>query len=225
MNSFMIKKLIAKDWYFNRYIMLAYFVGGLIALGVMFSGGTTTFTIGSILLVTAIISLGCHLVMGTVVQERTNQTLAFIMSLPVSVRDYTAAKLFANITVFLVPWMLLSAFLLSIMSTSQIGSGGAVPIFTLMLFWMVITYLIMLGTALVSESEGWTIVAMAVCNTAFTLVFMGLNAIEGIGGELLKQPEVIWTGASLSVLAAEVAAIALILSLTFYFQSRKTDFL
>jgi len=225
MNSFMIKKLIFKDWYFNRYIMLAYLVGGLVALAVMFSGGTTAFTIGSILLVTAIVSLGCHLVLGTVVQERTNQTLPFVMSLPVSVQDYTAAKLFANFTVFLVPWLLLSVFLLSIMSSSQIASGGAVPIFTLMLFWMVITYLIMLGTALVSESEGWTIVAMAVCNTAFTLVFMGLNAIDGIGGALLNQPDVVWTGASLSVLAAEIALIVLILGLTFYFQSRKTDFL
>lgn len=225
MNSFMIRKLVVKDWYFNRYILTAYLVGGIIALAVMFSGGTTLFTIGSILLVTAIISLGCHLVMGTVVQERKMQTLPFIMSLPVSITDYTVAKLVANISVFLGPWLILSISLLTLMSASAVGAPGAVPLFTLMLVWMMITYLIMLATALVSESEGWTIVAMAVCNTAFTFVFMGLNSVEGIGGALTRQPEVVWTGASLGVLGGEGALIALILGLTFYFQSRKTDFL
>ena len=224
MNSFMIKKLVAKDWYFFRYILFAYLAGGAIALGIMFSGGGSMFTIGAILLVTAIISLGCHLVMGTVVQERKMQTLTFIMSLPVSIKDYTLAKMTATISVFLVLWLTLSISLLAVMSTSETG-GGAVPLFTLMLVWMLITYLIMLGTALVSESENWTIVAMAVCNTAFTLVFMGLNAIEGIGGPLLEQPEVIWTTASLSMLGLEVAVIALIVGMTFYFQSRKSDFL
>lgn len=117
MNSFMIKRLVAKDWYFNRYIMLGYLLGGMIAMGIMFSGGTARFTIGSILLVTAIISLACHLVMGTVVQERERQTLPFIMSLPVSIKDYTIAKLTANVTVYLVPWTLLSGFLIWMMAS------------------------------------------------------------------------------------------------------------
>ncbi|WP_262691786.1 hypothetical protein [Kordiimonas aestuarii] len=225
MNSFMIKKLVAKDWYFNRYIMVAYLVGGFVAMAVMFSGGQSMYTVGSILLVTAIISLACHLVMGTVVQERKMQTLPFIMSLPVSVTDYTVAKLVANLSVYLLPWSLLSGFLITIMSSSIIGSGGAVPIFTLMLVWMFITYMIMLAAALISESEGWTVLAMVVCNTAFTFVFMGLNAIEGVGGELINQPDVVWTDAALLVLAGEVLLIAAILGLIFYCQRRKTDFL
>ena len=225
MNGFMIKRLVAKDWYFNRYIMLAYLCGGMIAMAIMFSGGTTRFTIGSILVVTAIISLACHLVMGTVVQERKLQTLPFVMSLPVSVKDYTIAKLTANLTVYLVPWTLLSGFLIWMMARSGVGAPGAVPIFTLMLVWMVITYLIMIATALVSESEGWTIVSMVLCNTAFSFVFMGLDAIEGIGGDLMRGAEVVWTGAAISVLGAELVAIVAILGLTFFFQSRKTDFL
>ena len=83
----------------------------------------------------------------------------------------------------------------------------------------------MIATALVSESEGWTIVAMVVCNTAFSFVFMGLDAVEGIGGDLMHSAEVVWTGTAMGVLGAEVLAIIAILGMTFFFQSRKTDFL
>ena len=42
--------------------------------------------------------------MATVVEERTDQTLPFVMSLPISAAEYTTAKILANLLIFLIPW-------------------------------------------------------------------------------------------------------------------------
>jgi hypothetical protein len=39
-----------------------------------------------------------------------------------------------------------------------------------------------------------------------------------------KNPTFVWNGTELTVLGGEIAAIVLILGLTFYLQSRKRDF-
>ena len=41
--------------------------------------------------------------MVTVVEERNEQTLPFVMSLPISPMEYTTAKILANLLIFLVP--------------------------------------------------------------------------------------------------------------------------
>ena len=63
-----------------------------VALLLVSNGGEGSFYAGCILLFTVLISLGIHLAMLTVVEERTQQTLPFVMSLPISPRDYTVAK-------------------------------------------------------------------------------------------------------------------------------------
>ncbi|TNE62049.1 MAG: hypothetical protein EP335_13770 [Alphaproteobacteria bacterium] len=224
MNMFMVKKLVAKDWYFNRHILIAYTVGGLAALTLMFSGSEAASAIGSIMVVTAIIAFGCHLVMGTVVAERKNQTLPFVMSLPVTITDYTVAKMVANLTTFVVPWLLISFALMQFIKGTDSAPNGLIPVFTIMLVEMFIAYLVMLTVALISESEGWTIVSMVVMNTCFSLVFMGLGRIDGIGN-FQNEPEAHWTPEVFTALGIEVAIIAALIAATFYFQNRKTEFL
>src|SRR5690349_21672289 len=100
MNAFMIRRLVAKDWAFLRWPLTCYLVCGLLSLTAIALGGTAAFNVGSILLLTTIISLGIHLTMLTVVNERSEHTLTFVMSLPVDVRDYTAAKILANMAIY-----------------------------------------------------------------------------------------------------------------------------
>ena len=47
-----------------------------------------------------------------VVNEKKDQTLTFMMSLPVTAQDYAWAKLGANLVLYLVPWLLLVAGML-----------------------------------------------------------------------------------------------------------------
>ena len=57
----------------------------------------------------ALIVLGCMLPPSNVVNERKKQILPFLMSLPISVTQYTTAKLVSTVGMFLVPWVTLVA--------------------------------------------------------------------------------------------------------------------
>ena len=91
----LIKPLIQKDWYLQRYLILGYSIIGLLALGIVSVPSELWFAVGSIGLITVLISLGIHLIMTSVIEERTLHTLPFIMSLPISVREYTTSKILA----------------------------------------------------------------------------------------------------------------------------------
>jgi ABC-2 type transport system permease protein len=116
MNDRMIGRLIWKDWYLQRWVILASFVGGATALVIIAKGGKAGFLVGLILLITVLISIGAQLAVSTIVQERKDQTLTFAMSLPISYREYTASKMLGNLAIFLVVWlvMVLSSLALSV---------------------------------------------------------------------------------------------------------------
>jgi len=93
MNYAMVKRLIVKDWYLQRWPIVASLVGIVATLGIISTGG----------LIMVIISIGAQMAVATIVTERKEQTLAFVMSLPISYREYTACKIWGNLLIFLVP--------------------------------------------------------------------------------------------------------------------------
>lgn len=107
-NWTMIKQLAAKDWYFTRAPLIAYLIIGLIATLMLTVPGSTSFLFGAVLLISAVNIAGIHLAVATILNERKNQNLAFVMSLPVSYLDYTLAKMLINVGVFLVFWLTLA---------------------------------------------------------------------------------------------------------------------
>ena len=103
MNYSMVKLLILKDWYLQRWMILGSLVAGALALAITVSSRKAAFFLGIILLVTVLVAVGAQLAIATVVNERKEQTLAFVMSMPISSREYTTAKILANLLIFLVP--------------------------------------------------------------------------------------------------------------------------
>ena len=79
MNTAMIRHLVLKDWYFQRGPIAASVALGVIALGMLLSSSKGVFYLGSVLLLTVVISIGIFLAFLTVVQERTQGLLPFAM--------------------------------------------------------------------------------------------------------------------------------------------------
>ncbi|MEO8197063.1 MAG: ABC-2 transporter permease [Thermoanaerobaculia bacterium] len=220
----MIRKLIFKDWYFMRWAIVSYLALGGVALLLVANGGEGLFYAGSVLLFTILISLGIHLAMLTVVEERTQQTLPFVMSLPISPRDYTLAKVLANLLIFLVPWGALMFGALGVIAGRQAIEDGLLPYAAIVLTWVLVGYTLILAVALVSESQVWAIAAMVVSNLAFQAVLYGVARVPSIAATM-KSDVAVWSPAALGLLGAELAAVVLLLGLTFFFQNRKTDFI
>jgi ABC-type transport system involved in multi-copper enzyme maturation permease subunit len=222
MNYSMIKRLVLKDWYFLRYPIAGYLVAGALSLALIQAGGSGLSFAGSILLLTILISVGIHLAMLTVINERKEQTLSFVMSLPISAREYTIAKILANLLIFLVPWVTLLIGALTLLWIAN--SGGLIPFTTIILTEIFVSYCLTLGVALVTESQNWTVGAIVVGNLALNGVLYYVSHIPTIASAM-KGHAVIWNQAPVTLMVAEVVAIGLLLGLTLFFQGRKTDFL
>jgi ABC-2 type transport system permease protein len=224
MNTFMIKRLILKDWDLMRGTILLYLAAGAVALGLVAKGSEGTFYAGSILTITVLIALGIHLAMATVVVERTEQTLAFVMTLPISLKEYTAAKILANLLIFLIPWTAITAGTLAVLAGRAGYPAGFIPFSVLVLMEIFASYVLILAVALISESQGWTIGATVFGELALQGVLYYLSHEPTINATM-KGNRIVWSPPALHLLLGEIAASVLLLGLTFWFQSRKTDFL
>jgi hypothetical protein len=224
MNYAIIKRLILKDWYLQRWTIAASLLGGIIALGVVCLGSQASFMIGLVLLLTALIAVGAQLAIATMVNERKEQTLSFVMSFPISFIDYTVAKLLGTVVIFMVPWTLLVLGSLALFAVPHGIPHGLLPFTVIMAIEILVNTSLMIAVALVTESQGWTVGAIMVGNIAVNIVGYYVAHLPGIakgmGGTI-----VMWSGTASMVLVTEFAIIALLLCSTFFFQSRKRDFL
>lgn len=219
----MVKRLMWKDWYLQRWAIMASIAGTLATLCILAIGSKVAFLLGLILLVMVIVFIGAHLVVSTIVNERKEQTLPFVMTLPISYREYTASKIWGNLLIFLVPWLTMVAgglFLLLYDSKTY----GLVPYFIIMSVEILMGTCLILATALITESQGWTVGAIMVGNVAVNglgyLVAHVAGIARGMWGSSIQ-----WSAAATGLLLAEFATIVLLLGITFWVQSRKKDFL
>jgi len=224
MNWTMIKHLVAKDWHFNRVPLLLYTIVGIIALAILPFKQEGLFYVSMVLLISAVIVVGAHLIFVTVVIERKEQTLPFIMSLPVSFMEYTMAKIVINIGTFLGIWLFLTAGTIGVIVFVDAIPNGLIPYTTIALIELIAAYVLVLSVSMVSESEAWTIVVMTITNICVSLFWYFLGSFESIAKHIEGEVAV-WNSTAFTFIAVELAVITALIGMTFFFQSRKKEFL
>lgn len=224
MTSSVIPQLIRKDLRLSR-LHIGFTVGaGILALALLQRGGEVWMVLGSTWYFVAIIILACMVPIGLIVNERKKQTLAFVMSLPVSSTEYTIAKLVATWVTFLGPWLLLLAVAFTLVVTRHLIPLGAIPIMLILALLPVVGFSLILSVALVSESEGWAMAATVICNSSYGLAWYLFSKASSLTVNW-NSPVAIWDGAVLRILSVEVGFVILAMGLTLFFQSRKRDFI
>jgi ABC-type Na+ efflux pump permease subunit len=158
------------------------------------------------------------------VNERKEQTLAFVMSLPISYTDYTVAKLLGTVLIFLLPWLLLVLGSLALFAVPHGVPHGLLPFTVIMATDILVNTCLIMAVALVTESQGWAVAAIMVGNISINLVGYYVAHLPGIAKGMFGS-SVMWSSTASLALLVECASITLILCLTFFFQSRKRDFL
>lgn len=224
MNSQMITLLILKDLFLSRRLLFAYFLAGLASAGMACLPNETMAFVGFILVVTTSIGMGMHLIGELILEERKRNTLAFMMSLPVSVTEYSTAKILVVLMTFLIPWssMLVgSVFLIAVLPWSKDGILGPT---VLIFFELFASFAVQLITAIVSESIGWTIAIMVAGNVFLNLFLIKLFSSPEIS-EVMKTDIFRWTPLMSQVLSAEIAVIVLSVVIALAIQSRKRCFI
>lgn len=223
MRGSVVQALILRDWDRHKQHILLSIAGGGFALALIQVGGEMGTVVGSTWFFVSLIVLGSMLPMSNFVNERKKQTLPFLMSLPISIGQYTAAKIVSTVAMFLIPWLALVVAAVSFIAGRRNMPNGLIP-FTIILAGLTfIGFCLIAGVALVSESEGWTIAATVASNSSYGFGWYLLFRMPRIRGEM-GSPVPIWSAPVMTILAGEIAVVILILVLTLYLQSRKRDF-
>jgi ABC-type Na+ efflux pump permease subunit len=226
MNTSMVKRLILKDWYLNRWMILACFPAGVLSLGIIAAGRGQGIALisGIILLVTITIGIGVVLAQSNIVMERRHQTLPFVMCLPISYREYTTAKILGTLLIFLVPWLALLLGCIGLIFLTPGMPHGLIPYVAIMTTQMLTSTCLVIAVAVTTESTAWTTVVAQVSGLAFNVVGYSVAHIAVIAKEM-ASPSFQWSTEASLVLLAEFALIALMLGASFVIQARKKDFL
>jgi ABC-2 type transport system permease protein len=221
MNRSLIMPLILKDWHFQRGTLTILFVGGIAGIGIMLQGGILgVFGLFSTIMATVV--LGVLLPQMTVVNERKQYNEAFMMSLPVTPLEYAAAKVLANVSMFLVVWFAILFALFYVVVSSK--HSGFVPPAMVGALAIVVGFLANLCFAIVVRSEKLWTLAMTTTNIAYGLVWVALYRIPNLSKQAFG-PVAVWSKDILLLLGTELLVLVVVLALSAYGQSRKTSFL
>lgn len=219
-----IKRLIVKDIRLNAWPLALYFLVGLIALGLLTIESKGPFYAGSVILLSMVIVAGAHLVTVTVNTERSDQTLAFVLSLPVTFAQYSHAKVCANLMAFVGFWLLLYLGLVMVIYSQALIPNGLLVYATILMLELLAVFVLVLSVGLISESQNWTIVVMSISNICLSMFMFWLSSVEGIRAHM-EAAAPVWNTSALTIIAAEFLFMLICLTITYWLQSRKRDFL
>lgn len=224
MKTNVMVQLVWKDWQLQRLMIIICIVSGLVALAILRIGGQTPIVIGSAFFFISMMFCACMLPMTSITNEKKKQTLPFLMSLPVSASRYGVAKLLSTFGMFLVPWLTLIGAGLYMIVVRHALPNGTIPTMLILANLPFIGFCIITGTALVGESEGWGVAAVATVNSSYWLAWYLLvsqfpSITRNWAGSVAD-----WNPVVVKIVVAEFASIVLILALTLYLQSRKRSF-
>ena len=219
----MIKLLVIKDWQIYQKQLAGFVAGLLLALSLVGTGKPWAFAAGSLLLLVLLTVIGQLLIQTSLVTERKEQTVPFIMSLPVAPMDFYWGKLLANLAIYLVPFALVAGGSAALVLTTPLPDGLLVP-FLLVFCFLLMCFCVMLCVAIAVESEAWITFTMVALMTLIGPFIYGIMRIAAIRTNL-NTDNIVWSAPAVGLLAGELIVIAIVLGVTSWIHSRKTSFL
>lgn len=222
LNVPIIRLLVAKDWQLFQKQLAFYVVAGIVCLCLLGLARPWSFYLGSFGMIIVMVSAACFSISTSLMEERKQQTLAFVMSLPVSPLDFTVAKLAGNLATFAVPFAVMVVGTVAVVLFTPLPDG--LLVYSLLVFsWVLFAYCISLAVAMSVESEGWNTFAMIGSMVLINPFIMGLSQIPAIN-DRVREDAIAWSPEALAILAVLLGLAGLVLGLTTWFHARKPAF-
>jgi len=222
LNTPVIRLLVAKDWQLFQKQLAFYVLAGIVALCFLGLAKPWAFYVGSLMLLIVMVSAACFSISTSLVVERKEQTLAFVMSLPVSPLDFTVSKLAGNVLTFAVPFVVLLGGTLAVVLFTPLPDG--LFVYALLIFaYLLFAYAVSLAVAMSVESEGWATFAMIGSMVLINPYLMALTQVPEIS-ERVSVDALVWTTPAVAILASLVVLSLAVIGLTGWFHARKPAF-
>jgi ABC-type transport system involved in multi-copper enzyme maturation permease subunit len=222
LNLPVIKLLIAKDWLLFQKQLAAYVTAGILALCLLGMAKGWSFYLGSLLLIVVLVAAACFSISTSLLAERKEHTLAFVMSLPVTPLDFYLAKLLGNLVTFLVPYLIMLVGTLAVIAFTPLPDG-LIVFATLTFGYVLLAYAVSLSVAMAVESEGWNTFAMIGSMVLINPFIMLLGQIPEIS-KYVQTEHIVWGLPAVSILLAQIVLSVAVLVATGWVHCRKQAF-
>ena len=228
MSNSIIPQLIKKDLLLMRKMILICCLVILTSIGVIsiLFGRIPNLVLVNIaftLLVTPAAACGIIMLLSTNVFEKVKSTQSFIMSLPVTVKEFTIAKLLVNLPVFSVIWLVISGVAFYFCFGLGLFPPGTLPFITMVFLGVFVAYTCILSTSLIFQSMGITILSIMTFElgtSAYLWVIVFYEPIE----KYIYGPEIVWNSTAITIVTVQIFVAVSMLAATLFIQNKKRDF-
>jgi ABC-2 type transport system permease protein len=225
--SIIMRKLIAKELHVNRWLIGGSAIAAALSIAIAALGtalGKTAFNIGALAWLTTVIALGVMLAIYGIMNERKEQSLQFVLSLPLSVSQYVRAKLLGLLLGFLGPWLVatLGAAVL-VLAHPGVPDGLLPYVLTLCVFMLMNYSLVLCGTLLV-RSESAVSVVIILTNMLVSVYMFTIGTQAGLKDHMYG-PTPVWNDTFFTVLGVELLIFVVALALPLATAARRRDFI
>jgi ABC-2 type transport system permease protein len=217
------RKLIAKEIYVYRWLIAGGALSGIVSI-LIASLGNAGFKVGSLTWLTIIIATGVMLALYGIMNERKEQSLQFVLSLPLSISEYVRAKMLGLFAGFLIIWSVSCAAALLLVFLKASVPDGLAPYVTLLCVFMLANFAVVLCGALHAQSEALTSAVIIVTNMGVSIFMFTVAPLPGIQAHMWSAAPV-WNSTFWTVLACELGVLVIAFILPFLFAARRRDFI
>jgi len=221
--STVTRKLVAKELYVNRWFIVIGSLAGVVSVLVA-ATSKIGFSIGSLTWITTIVAVGVIMALYGIMNERKENSLLFVLSLPLSTSDYVRAKQLGLGACFVIPWGISSAAALVFIGVHPDAPDGLLPYLVLLCVFLLTNYSLVLCGALHARSEAVVTAVVIVTNMAVTLFMFLMGGLPAINSHMWG-PTPVWNSTFWTVLTVELVTLALAFALPFFVAARRRDFI
>lgn len=227
-NSPMVAQLIKKDFLIMRKMIFICCSVSILSFGVVTAlygviPNLVLINLGFTILIIPAAACGVVLLICTNVLEKEKSTQSFIMSLPVTVKEFTMAKFLVNLPIFSSIWLVTTGVGFYFSFGLGLFPLGTVPFMIMIFLGVFVAYVCILSVSLLFQSMGITVLAIAffeLGTSAYLWVIVFLDPISSH----IYEPEMVWNSTAISVVVTQACIAIFVIVGTFYIQNRKKDF-
>lgn len=229
MSASIIPLLVRKDLLLTRGMIRAFCLvslAGVAAIYLLYNRlpGWALVNIAFLLLMSPAATCGIVLLMTTIVFEKEKSTQAFIMSLPVTPRQYALSKLLVNLAVFGAFWLVISGIAFYFAFGRGFFPAGTVPFVVMVLLGAFVAYVGILSVALWRQSLGITVLSIALFEMG-TSAYLWVVAYLDPVAAFIHGPVAVWNATAIGIVSAQLLVAVGLVGATLVRQGGKRDFI
>ncbi len=221
--SVLTRKLIAKELHVNRHFIAGAAIASTVSAAIS-PLSKMAFNIGMLAWLTTVIAAGVMLSIYGVMNERKEQSLQFVMSLPISVAEYVRAKMLGLLLSFGVVWAVATASAVLLVLLAPGVPDGLLPYAVLLCLFLIVNFAVLLTGMLYVRSESASTALIVVTNMGVSIYMFTVVTLPGLH-LYMDGPTPVWNSTFFTVLACELVVLIVALALPLATAARRRDFL